>query len=286
MLDNLSNEYFTGISYHFIGADPYLFIPDTHRGFEILHVVNGSGHILIGNRIFDMLPKSIFFINGATFHYTNPDDPDKYVRNKVHFSQTEFIDVLRAFEQTLLLEPFFKSDSFYTCIRLSDKTNAIVDQLFHEMAEESRSHGVGHRLVIFSLLLKALSMAFRDAPAKSNNPIHDLDKVSTNAMNVVKYIDNHLATFDIDSMADYLFLNKYYLYHMFKKVTGLTINEYLLQKRIESAKFLLSSSDSPVSQIAMELGFGSFSLFSSNFRKVCGLTPREYRKKCQSNNTQ
>jgi len=284
LLDNLNNVYFDGISYHFTGIDPYLYIPDTHDGFEILHIVSGSGHILINNRLYEMLPNSIFFINGARFHYSNPLEPDKYVRNKIHFSQSEIINFLQSIEQAQLLDPFFKNDSSNICIRLTEETNSKIDQIFFEMAQESKEKKIGYRLIIAGLLLKILSLALRDQADSHIEVSQSLDKVSSNAMAVIKYIENNLADFNLDKMAESLYLNKYYLCHMFKKVTGLTINKFLLRKRIESAKILLSSTDKPISQIAMELGFGSFSLFSSNFRIFCGLTPREYRKKYCSNN--
>lgn len=282
LLDNLKNVYFDGISYHFTGEDPYLYVPDTHDGFEILHVVSGSGYILINNRIYEMLPNSVFFINGARFHYSNPIEPDKYVRNKVHFSQSEIIKFLQSIEQAQLLDPFLKDDSSNTCIRLVEETNDIIDQIFLEMYKESTERKFGYRLVIAGLMLKIMSLALRDRAGSATEEMQSLDKVSTNAIRVIEYVENNLADFDLDKMADSLYLNKYYLCHMFKKVTGLTVYKFLLTKRIESAKILLSSSDKPISQIAMELGFGSFSLFSSNFRKICGMTPREYRKSHRS----
>jgi len=258
--------------------DPYLYVPDTHEGFEILHVISGSGHILINNRIYEMLPNSIYFINGARFHYSNPIDPDNYVRNKVHFSQPEIIKFLQSIEQAQLLDPLLKDDSSYTCIRLTEESNLAIDQIFLEMHKESSEKKLGYRPIIAGLMLKILSLAFRDRTDTSREEMQSLDKVSSNAIKVIEYIENNLADFDLDKMADSLYLNKYYLCHMFKKVTGLTVHKFLLIKRIEQAKILLSSTDKPISQIAMELGFGSFSLFSSNFRRICSLTPREYRK--------
>ena len=278
MLNNLSSIYFDGISYHYTGMDPYLYVPDTHEGFEILHVISGSGHILINNRIYEMLPNSIYFINGARFHYSNPIDPDNYVRNKVHFSQPEIIKFLQSIEQAQLLDPFLKDDSSYTCIRLTEESNLAIDQIFLEMHKESSEKKLGYRPIIAGLMLKILSLAFRGRTETSREEMQSLDKVSSNAIKVIEYIENNLADFDLDKMADSLYLNKYYLCHMFKKVTGLTVHKFLLIKRIEQAKILLSSTDKPISQIAMELGFGSFSLFSSNFRRICSLTPREYRK--------
>ena len=151
---------------------------------------------------------------------------------------------------------------------MAEETNDIIDQIFLEMYKESTERKFGYRLVIAGLMLKIMSLALRDRAGSATEEMQSLDKVSTNAIRVIEYVENNLADFDLDKMADSLYLNKYYLCHMFKKVTGLTVYKFLLTKRIESAKILLSSSDKPISQIAMELGFGSFSLFSSNLGKL------------------
>jgi AraC-like DNA-binding protein len=66
--------------------------------------------------------------------------------------------------------------------------------------------------------------------------------------------------------------------HLFKKTTGMTVLDFLNQKRIEHAKRLLAQSDRSISSIAVECGFESFSYFSQVFRKYCGCSPREWAR--------
>ena len=72
-------------------------------------------------------------------------------------------------------------------------------------------------------------------------------------------------------------LNETYLSKLFRKETGLSISEYIRNKKIEEAMALLRYSEKTSIEIATDLGFSSHSYFISVFKKVCGMTPKEYR---------
>ena len=69
--------------------------------------------------------------------------------------------------------------------------------------------------------------------------------------------------------------------HAFAKYMGVSPITYLLQKRIEEGKSLLSSTSHSISQIATSLGFSSQSYFSQAFKKATGRTPVQYRAECK-----
>jgi transcriptional regulator GlxA family with amidase domain len=64
----------------------------------------------------------------------------------------------------------------------------------------------------------------------------------------------------------------------FKKATGLTPIDYLHAVRIEEAKQLLETTDTPVEAIANEIGYEDTSFFSRLFRRKVGLSPMQYRR--------
>ena len=65
---------------------------------------------------------------------------------------------------------------------------------------------------------------------------------------------------------------------LFKKETGFTIREYLLQLRLEEASLYLEYTDAPLSRIAMDLSFSSQSYFTNVFHKARKMTPAIYRQ--------
>lgn len=64
----------------------------------------------------------------------------------------------------------------------------------------------------------------------------------------------------------------------FKRATGMTPHRFVLQERIERARRLLASSDLPIVEIALMLGFSSQSHFGAAFRAIAGQSPSVYRK--------
>lgn len=85
-----------------------------------------------------------------------------------------------------------------------------------------------------------------------------------------------------EDIANHVYLNPDYLTRIFKKETGLSIFDYLLQQRLDMAAALLVNTDMSVGAIAGKIGYANFSYFSRIFKKYMHLNPAEYRAKHQS----
>ena len=96
---------------------------------------------------------------------------------------------------------------------------------------------------------------------------------------VKNYLDEHYTErIVLDDLAEKYYINKYYLTKIFKETYGSTINGYIIAKRITRAKQLLRFTDMTVDEISGSVGMGDANYFSRTFRKVEGISPREYRK--------
>ena len=92
------------------------------------------------------------------------------------------------------------------------------------------------------------------------------------------YIGDHLhEQIPVSVLAARLELNQSYLSVLFKKETGMTISDYIRQRRVEAAEGMLRYSSYSCSDIGNYLSFCSQSHFISVFRKATGMTPRQYR---------
>ena len=74
-------------------------------------------------------------------------------------------------------------------------------------------------------------------------------------------------------------MSKYHLSRIFKKYTGFSPYEYLLNERLTQGKTLLQNTRLSVEEIAQRVGFNSASHFIRMFRKYEGLTPLQFRKR-------
>ena len=99
--------------------------------------------------------------------------------------------------------------------------------------------------------------------------------------NILSYINEHFReALTVDDLASVAGLSPYHFIRTFKQSTGYTPHEYLLDTRIENAKYLLTTTSMPSKDICFGTGFSSESVFCASFRKKTGLTPSEYR--CQA----
>ena len=76
-----------------------------------------------------------------------------------------------------------------------------------------------------------------------------------------------------------LYMNKQCISHIFSKITGFSLWDYIIARRIERAKHLLLSTDRKVLDIAFECGFQNSVHFNKCFRRQTGMTPGEYRER-------
>lgn len=94
----------------------------------------------------------------------------------------------------------------------------------------------------------------------------------------LKYINDNLShDLRLQSIADGLSVNKYYLAHEFKKQLGINIGRYITLKRLSLAKELLLSGES-VQSIGGACGYYNISNFFRVFKEEFGMTPKEYYK--------
>ena len=88
-------------------------------------------------------------------------------------------------------------------------------------------------------------------------------------------LDADLGLADISAVAE---LSQFHFARAFRKSTGLTPQQFLMQQRIERAKELLSKDDLPIVEISLRTGFKNQSHFTSLFRKFTNLTPKGWRE--------
>lgn len=96
-------------------------------------------------------------------------------------------------------------------------------------------------------------------------------------------LDQHYSTpLTIDDLSRAVALSPYYLIRVFKRVYKQTPHQYLIQRRIAKAKELLRTTDLPVTEICLAVGFESLGSFSALFRKMAGISPSTYRSSAQA----
>ncbi len=81
----------------------------------------------------------------------------------------------------------------------------------------------------------------------------------------------------VSEIAEYFGYNRRYLSEFFKTLSGYSLKQYIIQEKIDLAKYLLCETNENISDIAYSLGFNDNHIFMKVFKKTVGLTPTQYR---------
>ncbi len=108
-----------------------------------------------------------------------------------------------------------------------------------------------------------------------------LDKVGTNSdvLEVIKYINENLENdISLDSAAQLVFKNPSHLSRLFKKHTGKTFTQYLIDGRIKRATYLLKETTLSISYICSQIGLENPRYFYKFYKRETGKSPSEVRR--------
>ena len=93
-----------------------------------------------------------------------------------------------------------------------------------------------------------------------------------------RFIDEYYdLPLDLTEISKQACLSRYHFLRLFRDTFETTPHQYLIQRRIERAKELLSSGRLSVTDVCFEVGFQSLGSFSALFRKCVGHAPVDYR---------
>ena len=105
------------------------------------------------------------------------------------------------------------------------------------------------------------------------------ESVGSLAYAMKDYVDtNYSYNISPKSIAEKFFVNPSYASRCFSQKHGITLTEYIHKVRIDRAKVLLQSTNVPVNNIAINVGYIDVNYFFRVFKKQVGVTPKDYRK--------
>ncbi|WP_258767447.1 helix-turn-helix domain-containing protein [Bradyrhizobium arachidis] len=100
---------------------------------------------------------------------------------------------------------------------------------------------------------------------------------------VQEYVNAHLdEALSLADLAAVAGLSRMYFAGQFRAATGYRPHDYLLYQRIESAKSMLSSTDMPLAEVALSVGFQAQAHFSTVFKRFTGQSPARWRRAIRS----
>jgi AraC family transcriptional regulator len=96
---------------------------------------------------------------------------------------------------------------------------------------------------------------------------------------VLDHMEAHLAEpFDLDCLAALCGMSRFHFSRLFRTTTGQTPSGWFMQRRVQKASEMLRKTNLSIIEIALEIGYDNPSHFAQVFRRVTGVSPRNFRK--------
>ncbi|WP_052672217.1 AraC family transcriptional regulator [Aliterella atlantica] len=100
----------------------------------------------------------------------------------------------------------------------------------------------------------------------------------TQLQQAIDYIHAHLdRDLSLAKLASIINISPTYFASLFKQSMGVAPHQYVIQQRVEQAKFMLSKTDLAIADIASKVGFSSQSHLTQQFKRLTGMTPKQVR---------
>jgi AraC family transcriptional regulator, arabinose operon regulatory protein len=128
-----------------------------------------------------------------------------------------------------------------------------------------------HAACMLKQLLTYIAVLVRD---KSSSAGNDFDVQALQAL-MLQNLDKAL---DLDYLASHVGLSKYHFSKRYKQATGFSPIQHLIRMKVEYARYLLQTSDTPIAEIATKVGYDDALYFSRQFKRVTGCSPRTFRQ--------
>ncbi len=245
-----------------------------HNGYEMVFVTEGSSEFTINDTKQLYTKGTIIFINQFEQHRMKP-----LTQNYVRYVAILDPDYFDRFVGDQILCSIFKQrpNSFQHGFQLSKEDEEFALDVFLRCEQEYAKGDRYAEMSVFSNILLLLIRLYRVLPSRF--PSASTNHVIATSASIQKYLDNYfLEDLTLEDLSKHFHLSTFYIMDIFKQVTGYTVKQYIILKRISFAKNQLFYTDKDISQIAIDSGFNSVSNFIRAFQKHEQITPLRYRK--------
>lgn len=252
----------------------------SHFQYEIYYFHGGKVNYLINDRIYVLEAGDLLLMHGMTLHRAHIDPSEPYHRTTLHMDPSYFKQIIQPSFAPDLLIPFQKLQNVRLQLRGAEKIE--IEATLHKLEQLFKQHTT-HSHQRFHAVLLDLMLMICELCKVPLEAIHSFPSSKEHHVQaVISYLEkNYSDDITLEGIQSELHLSKYYLSKTFKEVTGITIFQFLMQRRIYQAKVELIDSNQPITDIGYEVGFKHPSHFSRAFKLQTFLTPEQYRKQNQ-----
>ena len=242
----------------------------------------GNVGMQIEDRMITLQPGDIVLIPPYVFHFACQQSSDTYCRVVLNMKETVIQSLIASDESYRhITDVFYQTPDYHIHVNGNTLRQLIDLACALEASSGSKADAYGANILSKSLLSIILVILNRQAAASSAAPIlpqtqaPSMPKVVTD---VIHYVDQNLAgDLSVSGIAESVHLNSVYLTRLFRQYSGLSLQQYIIEKRLAEAKRMLRNGQSPT-DVCYACGFNNYSNFSRTFTNHVKISPRQYQE--------
>jgi AraC-like DNA-binding protein len=259
-----------------------------HSFIEIVYGLREKIWISVDGRPYEVHPRDMVFVNSGSIHGYWGASPGAMIG--LLEARSELLDDLPMDEDyPVPHNRIFRGKVFFSPAE-DGKIHRRLEECFLAIQDESRNPKKGGCLALKARFYEMALVFLRELPESGDSRAKATEKNAGFCTNheVLERIFSFIhekyrnSGFNLDEMADFAGMSKFYFNRFFRKHTGQTFHKYLSSLRIAHAKESLVESNHTVLDIALTCGFGSKETFNRLFKQHTGIVPSLYRGTCQS----
>ncbi len=263
----------------------YVGVLHRHAFIEVVYILSGEAVHSVGDREYHVKSGDVTLINSGVPHKFTPlAGKERFVAYDLMF-MPDFFDPasipftnFEALKSNFLFYSLFpEEENSSPDMYVSGGRYADYGSLFTRIHREYLGKEKGYIELIRAYLIELIIHLFRDIERKESTTLsrENCEMVKK----AIAYIqENYHLTLSVDEVAAKVFLGPDYFRKLFKKVTGCPISAFQQQLRIDEACRLLRTTDEPIKDICLRIGYSDIKSFYDVFKKLVGRTPKEYRE--------
>lgn len=240
------------------------FGPAVRPNYILHYILEGKGRYYVDDIQYELQAGQGFLIEPEvqTFYQADQEEPWTYLWVGFHGSRAkEYLKDIGLNSRQLIFRSSHADELKQTVISmLKNNTSSTTNQFLLE-----------------SLLYKFFSILSQDIDIV---PSAVANEENLYVRKAVEYIQNNYSnTIKVSDIAEYVCIDRSYLYRLFRQHMGMSPQDYLANYRITRAAELLSLTDLPVGGVALSCGYRDPLVFGKAFKLKRGITPAQFRRK-------
>ena len=250
--------YMQSFSYMEMGTSYYT-ERKNYASFLLLFTYEGSGSLIYEGNEYTLKEGDVFFIDCRRYHYYKTQD-ECWKHSDLH--------IWGNYAEFFYQENVEGHSPVFHC-----KQTGSFQQQLETILRVQTSNEKNWGFLVSNEIEKLLLLLLGWADSKQE------DQIPEALSGLRTYLEHHFQEeISLDKMAKLSGISKYHLCRQFKKYTGFSPREYVLDLRISQAKMLLQTSTIPSYYICTLVGFTSEANFIRHFKNAAGMTPGQFRK--------